>query len=51
MAMVLAMAKLPEIKYDITNVAELPVIRQLTVFTKLRLGVSLKAHALSNFCS
>jgi hypothetical protein len=51
MAMVPAMAKFPEIKYDITNVAELPVIRQLAVFTRLRLGVSLKTHALSDFCS
>ena len=41
MAMVPAMLKLPDITYDIKNVAELPVMRQLTVFTRLRRAVSL----------
>jgi hypothetical protein len=41
MAMVPAMLKLPDITYDIKNVAELPVMRQLKVFTRLRRAVSL----------
>ena len=47
-AMVPATAKLPAIKYDIKNVAPLPVSLQLIVFTKLRLLLSLKAHTLSD---
>jgi len=40
-AIVPAIDIFPEIKYAIKNVALLPVIRQLIVFTKLRRVVSL----------
>lgn len=40
-AIELAIEKLPNIRYDIENVARLPVILQLTVFTRLRVCVSI----------
>ena len=45
-AMVQAITKLPNTKYDIRNVAPVPVIRQLTVFTKLLLVKSLTIYSL-----
>jgi hypothetical protein len=45
-AMMLAAAKLPNTKYDIANVAPVPVIRQLTVFTRLLLAKSLTIYSL-----
>lgn len=45
-AMVPAMAKLPNTRYDIANVAPVPVIRQLKVLARLLLVKSLTIYSL-----
>ena len=50
-AIELATARFPDNIQEIKNVDPLPVSRQLMVLVKLRLLVSLKAHALSNLSS